>query len=334
MPRLMCRGVGLLLGLFLLASPAYSWNAFGHRTVAKIACLETKDGQLTAIFELLKSHPHFATLKDFPKKGQDTDFFSQDRPTGVSEVEWAILQAATWPDFVRVPKFSKLTPEEIAVHPVHKYHRKFDHFADIPLIDPKFKMPVKQENPGSLLKAIADAENDLRDKKKTPAEKAIAFCWLAHLAGDIHQPLHCTSYFSKDFPTGDGGGNAFLIGKTNLHSFWDEVLGTGTNFEHFDAVANGIHRAPQLQRAKLLELKQNTTYQSWAEESHKVAVNSAYKDGKKMLQGGHANHDHDHGPLAIPDFPANYKTQAKSVAERRVALGGYRLADKIGSIFK
>ena len=332
--KLIGRGCLLCVGLFLLAAPVYSWNAFGHRTVAKIACLEISDAQQKAIFNLLKNHPHFAVLKDFPKPGVDTEFFSKNKPAGVSEVEWAILQAATWPDFVRPSKFTKMTPEQIQAHPVFKFHRRSDHFADIPLIDPDFKQALKLGDSGSLLEAIAKAENVLKDKNSPLPEKAIAFCWLAHLVGDIHQPLHCTSYFSKDYPTGDGGGNAFLIGKTNLHSFWDDVLGSDpTPFEHFDAVSQGIYRAQQLQRSKLLELTQSVTFKSWAEESHAIAVSFTYKDGKIMLKGGRGNHDHDDGPLVIPDFPLNYKVQAKSVAERRVALGGYRLADKINVIF-
>jgi hypothetical protein len=333
MPRRVSEAIGLLLAFFLVAAPGSAWNGFGHRTVARIACLEISDKNQKAIFELLKNHPHFL-LKGFPAAGQDLQFFSKDRPTAVSEVEWAILQAATWPDFARTPRFSKLKDADVKAHPVYKYHRKFDHFADIALIDPDFKMVGKEANPGSLLDAIAKAEKDLADPATPLPEKAIAFCWLAHLAGDIHQPLHCTSFFSKDFPTGDGGGNAFLIGKTNLHSFWDEVLGAEhTTFDHFDAIANGIHRLPQLQRGKLLELTENLTYQSWADESHKIAVSFVYKDGDKMLQGGRQNHQHDQGPLVIPDFPPTYKEQAKSIVQRRVALGGYRLADKISAIF-
>ena len=273
MPKVICRLAYISLAYFLVSSSVYSWNGFGHRTVAKIACLEIRDGQQKAIFNLLKNHPHFAVLKDFPKDGQDTSFFGQGRPPGVREVEWAIFQATTWPEFVRVPRFSKLTAQQIQTDPVHKYDRKFDHFADIALVDPNFKQMPKEDNPGSLLEAFAKAEKRLKDPNLPLSDKAIAFCWLAHLAEDIHQPLHCTILFSKRFPNGDGGGNAFPIGKTNLHSFCDEVLGAEhTTFEYFDAVANGIHRAPQLQRSKLLEMKQNTSYRSWADESDMIAA--------------------------------------------------------------
>jgi len=334
MHRRLYVSAAILFGALVGAAPVFGWNGFGHRAVARIACLEITDGQQRAVFDLLKNHPHFVAIKDFPKIGDSTEFFKQRQPAGVSDVEWAILQSGTWPDFVRTPRFSKLSKEKIAAHPVYKYHRKFDHFFDMPLVDPSFKLPVKLDNPGTLLEALAKAEADLKDPKVSAEAKAIAFCWLAHLVGDIHQPLHCTSYFSKDYPKGDAGGNLFLIGKTNLHSFWDDVLGTDkSSFAHFDAIVHGIHRAPQLQKNKMHEFKKNETYKSWADESHGIAASFAYKDGKKALKGGHASTERDDVPIAIPDFPAHYKADARSIAERRVALAGYRLAAKIDAIF-
>jgi len=51
---------------------------------------------------------------------------------------------------------------------------------------------------------------------------------LIHYTGDIHQPLHTTSRFSKDFPKGDIGGNFFKLtekdGVKNLHALWDSTI--------------------------------------------------------------------------------------------------------------
>ena len=63
-------------------------------------------------------------------------------------------------------------------------------------------------------------------------EKAIHLCWVMHLVGDIHQPLHCVSLYCEQFPNGDHGGNDSLYrlgGKRiiKLHPFWDELLGKG-----------------------------------------------------------------------------------------------------------
>ncbi len=60
--------------------------------------------------------------------------------------------------------------------------------------------------------------------------------FLLHLAGDIHQPLHCASLYSKhlfqgSIKNGDKGGNFIHIHdpitkqKSNLHAFWDSCLG-------------------------------------------------------------------------------------------------------------
>ncbi len=323
MPRILLPGS--LLILLSLSASASAWNGFGHRAVARIACLEMTDGQQKAIFELLKHHPHFGT---------EFDLFSQERPAGASDVEWAILQSGTWPDYVRTPKFTSLKAEQIKVHPRYKYHRKFDHYFDIAIVHSNFKGKPKLDNPGTMLDALANAEKLLKDKGAALPDKAIAFCWLVHLVGDIHQPLHCSAFFSKEFPKGDAGGNLFLIGNTNLHSYWDGALGSeSASFHHLEALSSDIHRAAHLQRSKLLELKQNLSYESWAKESNAIAATVAYKDGKKFLKGANKEHQNDDGEFSIPAFPPTYKDDAKVIARRRVALAGYRLADKIAGIF-
>ena len=53
---------------------------------------------------------------------------------------------------------------------------------------------------------------------------------LIHYIGDIHQPLHASSRYTKDYPEGDEGGNAFKVHVnaseqiTNLHALWDSVV--------------------------------------------------------------------------------------------------------------
>lgn len=49
-----------------------------------------------------------------------------------------------------------------------------------------------------------------------------------HTIADIHQPLHCTTRYSRDFPLGDRGGTLTRVDSPlakNLHIFWD--LGFG-----------------------------------------------------------------------------------------------------------
>ena len=63
-----------------------------------------------------------------------------------------------------------------------------------------------------------------KSEETTDMDKAILLCWLFHLVGDIHQPLHCSAMFTpRLFSEGDRGGNSIKVGKYNLHSTWDFV---------------------------------------------------------------------------------------------------------------
>ena len=75
---------------------------------------------------------------------------------------------------------------------------------------------------------------DVIKGQHSDAEKAIALCWIMHLLGDGHQPLHAVSLFSTEYPSpkGDQGGNKEFIRlkpdgePMKLHRFWDGVIST------------------------------------------------------------------------------------------------------------
>src|SRR5262249_18459874 len=160
------------------------------------------------------------------------------RPTVVPEQEWVILRAAVWPDYVRPPGPASRT----------KFHVGDRHFINRPLVragdenkvDQDAVKEVKAEN---VLVGLENAMKELEKGTDPGEELPIKLCWLLHLAGDVHQPLHCRSFFSKEFPKGDQGGNFFfanLKGKTiKLHAFWDDLLGAEahTTYAAIDLVA-------------------------------------------------------------------------------------------------
>lgn len=78
------------------------------------------------------------------------------------------------------------------------------------------------KNPdGDLFTALARFEAQLADQAASPADRRAALAWLAHLIGDLHQPLHVGR-------ASDQGGNTILVtwfGEiSNLHTVWDEKL--------------------------------------------------------------------------------------------------------------
>ena len=58
--------------------------------------------------------------------------------------------------------------------------------------------------------------------------KAQALRLLIHFYGDIHQPLHTSNRYTKDRPSGDRGGNDFILknhySASELHAVWDNAI--------------------------------------------------------------------------------------------------------------
>ena len=110
---------------------------------------------------------------------------------------------------------------------------------------------------------------------------------IIHYVGDIHQPLHTTTQYSKKNPKGDRGGNYQKMikryGVTNLHFLWDSVI---------YKFANGPSKCP-LSDSSLLWLNGEAAklamefpvdpdrvhtgnFKLWAEEGFNLAASFAY----------------------------------------------------------
>jgi hypothetical protein len=62
----------------------------------------------------------------------------------------------------------------------------------------------------------------------TEQGKGLGLRLLMHYMGDLHQPLHTTSRYTKEYPSGDKGGNDFPLKyhytANELHAVWDTVV--------------------------------------------------------------------------------------------------------------
>src|SRR5207249_4653495 len=73
--------------------------------------------------------------------------------------------------------------------------------------------------PRHALAALEQITKTLRGADATDPDRAVALCWLLHLVGDLHQPLHGTSLIASsdtydpplEPPHGDKGGNLVAI---------------------------------------------------------------------------------------------------------------------------
>jgi hypothetical protein len=134
--------------------------------------------------------------------------------------------------------------------------------------------------------------------------------------------LHCCSLFNDSYLTGDRGGNDFFV-KPNqsgvrLHSLWDGLLGSSSSPQTQWNYA--IQIEAKYPKTSLPELATHASPKDWSLESRELAIEKGYLHG--ALQGST-------NAATAPSLPADYTKNAKAVAERQVALAGYRLADDI-----
>jgi hypothetical protein len=137
--------------------------------------------------------------------------------------------------------------------------------------------------------------------------------------------------FTTQFPNGDLGGNLFFIRTTdtaktttNLHSFWDGLVIASEGFVAVRDKANELRARDSHRRAALRELAE-TDFHDWSkEESFAAAKIHAYRMGA-LVSGA----DKDHGEV----LPKDYRNVNKPLAERRMVLAGYRLADILKDAF-
>jgi hypothetical protein len=325
-----------LAALALLLAPparALAWNYVGHMAVDKLAYDQMDKGLKDRLAALLKAHPHYEA------------FLSKDRPDGVAENEWAFLRAGTWPDWVR-SRHEGVEPEPTT------FHKGPDHYINFPLIRPADKAlfderalqpDVEKDN---ILAALEAHTKILGSATEKDEKKAVSLCWLLHLVGDLHQPLHCVSLFSADFKDkpGDAGGNFCAVmvdGRVQrLHAYWDNLLGEAPaeaddakqQAKVYKLVSEAVEQLhdPQYKREKFADDLKKTKFSEWAAEGVEKARTVAYLNGElKYAVAGRY-------PAKLPDdapkVPENYAKDATALARQRVALAAYRLADALKNL--
>jgi len=300
------------------ASRCNAWNSTGHELVAQVAYDQLSPATRLAIVTMLREHPrlHEDLLHD--------DIRANDDNLAI------FLRAATWPDFVRFP-----------AHPMtHAENHPTWHYVDLPFETEGAKGPQPdlhwdgKSDPANLVQAMDKALAQLKNPATAKDRKAIDVCWVEHLVGDIHQPLHATSWFSNEFPDGDRGGNSVEIRTgtnqlVNLHYYWDSLEGMSMDPEQIRKMADRIEA--EHPTAEFKDQMKDLSSPDWMRESYELSKNVVYLNGALP----HSTKDiSTTNPSAVPPLPAGYEKQALATADTRVALAGYRLAEMLNEIAK
>lgn len=300
MVRSLWAGSAVLLASCLRVA---AWSGGGHMVIAAEAYRQLPPALQQKVAQVLKAHPEYDTW---------ASAFKGEGP-GLDLGLFIFMKASTWPDEIR------------------RHHNHYDHphwhYVDYPLKPPAFRVEPRPQAQDDALYGINQCEQILADPGSSAELRAVFLSYLVHLVGDLHQPLHCASLVNVTYPDGDKGGNDFYVKPDGrgikLHALWDGLLGTSSKpGPHLNYAMEIQARYP---RSSLKELKKAKTPKSWSLESRSVAVEKVYLRG--ALPGS---------PRVdtAPELPAGYTKEAKTVAERRAALAGYRLADEISRYLK
>jgi S1/P1 Nuclease len=298
--------------LALFSSPVMAWNRAGHMVSGAIAYSElqqTNPDKAKKVVALLKSHPEYNSrwkpeLKKAPLTANEKD-------------QYLFMLAARWPDDIRGKA---------------GFDQPTWHYVNIPFmpgatLTPPSAVPSQE----SILTAFPK-NIDILQSNASASDRAIAFCWFEHLAGDVHQPLHTTKLITAQYPEpeGDRGGTRFYIrvrpssGTISLHKFWDDLILGSEQFRSVRNKATELRSRSNLQRATYPQLAE-TRFENWAkDESFKLAREVAYRNGSLV-----GSNDKTNGTV----LPSDYASSAQLLAESRIVLAGYRMADFIKKMF-
>lgn len=309
--------------LALVASAAHAWNAVGHSVVAEIAWQQLSPEQRKEVVDTLKRHPRFGEdfLQQMPRDIETADEATKDR--------WIFWQAAVWPDVARGIR----GPEK------KLYDHGTWHYINGPIyvdrsdrrdlagrltnnMSAKYPTDMPQDE-WNIIQATKHAQAILKDNRTPAPERAVAYCWLFHLVGDSHQPLHSCALFSASrFPKGDRGGNDIpLMQGDKLHSLWDNLLGRGRSVNNIKRRA--VELLDRETYGEIIDTAgKKTDIRQWLAESFTLAKDFVYDDAILTV----VRRATPQQPIERITLSEDYLKAAGGHARKRVLAAGLRLA--------
>ena len=326
-------GIVILSALGTFATKAQAWDHPGHMITANIAFSEIERNRPELIEKLgllFLKHPDTAPF-----------WVAAGEAKGKERIRRMFLECARWPDD------SKFTPRDMLTW----HTARWAIVAKDASPTVKAAAAARQGKPaGQALEALALNNAMVANPESSPAERALGLCWVMHIVGDLHQPMHVSDLFSNDFPTGNAAaGLSYVVDPISkesipLHILWDtnilRIPSLPEVEKHTKAFLKKYPRSafPEL---KATPLSDPNAFTKWAKESHQIAKDWALdlktlpdpnKDQPtdKLIQGMIQFILTGVSPVkGAPPLPPGYWEKLKNTAERRITLAGYRIADML-----
>ncbi len=288
----------------LAPAPARAWDDQGHMATGDIAydALTARHPEAAAaIVAIMRDHPDHAL---FDKRLAGLTGPARDRRL------FALM--AVWPDDTRK------SPND----------RPDWHYA-LKVVSPwRFVFPFTV---GKAEVAFREQLAIARDPKAPRAQRAIALCWIMHLVGDQHQPLHAGHWMSWTYPKTDRAGSIAFVRRqagappVDMHELWDSAPDRpAPNREAgADLVAAAVEAVHPRPARDDLGPNPSAAFAAWERESWTLAKTVAYRDGQLATSPDRA---------AAPVLPAGYAPRMRAIADARVAQAGYRLAEVLALV--
>ena len=176
--------------------------------------------------------------------------------------------------------------------------------------------------------AIGECVKTLSNPHASDWAKGFMLRMLLHVVGDIHQPLHCVTYYGPEFPQGDRAGTRYPLDHSRyrtMHYLFDAAFGfadLGYQMQRpptFDERQHIENLAAFLQKTYPREVLDNVEILDpnlWRQESYDIGV--IFYDRIPI----HSNPDEE------------TILEGQKITAQRLALAGYRLADLLNSVLQ
>ena len=322
---------GALTGA-LASGPALAWGSDGHRVVGAIAD------------QLIAGTP------------------AQQRVAALLQPGESLETLAVWADCVKTTAPASCGPqtEEMTTFLASNPGQAGYHYADVPFQLEHYQDHALGTRADDIVQILRQAIGVLQGHPAaagnphqfTPRQ---ALQMVAHLVGDLHQPLHVSgAYVARDGSLGlpttraqlkDGsfyetrGGQDLLVGADrNLHTYWDFVLveatlrraGVGTGPE-----------APRRYAARVVEAgplgaADTGAPEGWPDVWADGALAASKQAFRGVTLGPRQLRTDDHGvqrPAWVATLPPDYEASGSALAERQLVQGGYHLAELLIALF-
>ena len=283
-----------LLALFVPRT-AGAWLPEGHLATGAIAydALEIHAPEAVAVvLRLIRSHPEWARF--------DRDL---DGLTGRARERRTFELMAIWPDVARGGPFD---------------HDSW-HYSEAFVSSMRHLVPFAF---GGAERAFRRNLAVARDPRADDTARAIALCWVMHIVGDMHQPLHAALWISWRFPISDAGGNWAWVRATEdaaperLHRFWDAAGRPGAlSRASPDAFVARLEREHPYE-AEAPVVDPGAAFEGWAAHSRSLAFSAVYEHG--ALRPGTSRE-------AATVLRRDYVERSQAIGADQIAAAGNRI---------